>query len=88
MDSAKTDYIPINCHYYDVLELVAIRRLTVEIRYQNEAQVEQITQSRIEDLWAKNGEEFMRLSDQTVIRLDQLISVDGQVMPEAGCAWP
>lgn len=87
-NSPKTDYIPINCHYYDVLELIAMRRRTVEIRYQDQAQQEQVAHSHIEDLWATHGEEFMRLSDQTVIRLDRLISVDGQEKPAAGCRWP
>jgi len=83
-----SDYQPINCHYYDLLELVALRRSLVEVRYRDQRGNEKVQQVCIEDLWAKEGEEFMRMSDEVVIRLDQLISVDGQARPETGCAWP
>lgn len=78
-------YIPIDCNYYDLLEIAAMRRKEVEIRYTESGRdTELVINARIEDLWAKNGEEFMRLSNGLTIRLDQLISLDGQVRPESG----
>lgn len=79
-------YVPIDCNYYDLLEIAAMRRREVEIRYTDQQGSPALVHARIEDLWARNGEEFMRLANGAVLRLDQLISLDGQARPEtAAC---
>jgi transcriptional antiterminator Rof (Rho-off) len=46
----STDYQPINCYYYDLLELAALRRREVEVRFSTTSGAEQLRRARIEDL--------------------------------------
>ena len=65
-----TSYTPIDCNYYDLLEIAAMRRKVVAVEYLiNEEPTPKVIEARIEDLWAKDGEEFMRLSTGLVIRV-------------------
>ncbi|MEL6649326.1 MAG: Rho-binding antiterminator [Bacteroidota bacterium] len=77
MKDAKT-YTPIACSLYDMLEIAAMRRQYVDLEYEDiEADGEvKAVRAFIEDLWAKDGEEFMKLTNGTVIRLDRLTKVD------------
>ncbi|MEM9987527.1 MAG: Rho-binding antiterminator [Bacteroidota bacterium] len=79
-----SSYTPIDCNYYDLLEIAAMRHKVVAVEYlPHEEPTPKVIEARIEDLWARNGEEFMRLSTGQVIRLDQLISMDGHPRPDA-----
>jgi len=73
-------YTPIDCNYYDLLEIAAMRRQKSIIAYQEGEQILEV-EAVIEDLWAKNGEEFVRLSNGLTFRLDRLISLNGKVRP-------
>ena len=74
----NTTYTPIDCAFYDVLELAAMRRQYIDLRYRDMAAEgeEKVARVFVETLWAKNGEEFMKLTNGTIIRLDHIISVD------------
>jgi Rho-binding antiterminator len=76
-------YIPINCNYYDELEAYATLRKNVLIRYRENGTDIQEKTARIVDFQFKEKVEFMLLDDDTAIRLDWLISVDGKVVPLA-----
>ena len=69
-------YIPIDCGFYDRLEIAAMRRKPVQLLIQA-SEGPQRLESRIVDLQARQGEEFMYLENGQVIRLDRLISMDG-----------
>ncbi|MBK9014479.1 MAG: hypothetical protein IPM82_10535 [Saprospiraceae bacterium] len=71
-------YQPISCDFHSELELFALRRRPVEIRYANAIGKETSIESIIHDLFARNGEEFLLLPDGSEIRLDQLVSVGGK----------
>lgn len=74
-------YKNISCDYYDELELFALRKTVCEIVYKKEDEEERQTiKGVIKDLYARNKEEFLLLSDSTEIRLDYLISVNGKVL--------
>lgn len=73
-------YQPINCHFYDELELLAIRRKVCKIIYYNE-QEEQIERTdSIVDFKIIDQAEYMLLKSGEQIRLDRLVSADGKVL--------
>ncbi len=72
-------YQPIDCNFYDILEATSVKRKTVNIEYRNE-NGQQTIATRILDLYTKESVEYAVLENNLTIRLDQLISVDGQVL--------
>ena len=74
----STDYQPISCNFYDLLEAAATRRDRVTIRYRGEkGQVLEI-EAVITDLRASQGEEFIYLDNGIYFRLDRILSIDGE----------
>jgi Rho-binding antiterminator len=75
-DSVR-DYKPIACGLHDRLEALATMREEVPLRYLDAdgAIVEVV--DRIADLYARQGEEFLRTGGGAEIRLDRLCSVAG-----------
>ena len=73
-------YQPISCHFYDELELLAIRQKKCSIVYLDETgnQLEKL--AIIIDFKIIDAAEFMLLKDGEKIRLDRLVSVDGKVL--------
>lgn len=61
-------YLPIDCGLHDHLEAWAVRRVRCHIRIRDAADVE----ARIDDLFARDGAEFARLSSGDVVRLDRI----------------
>jgi Rho-binding antiterminator len=70
-------YQPIDCNFYDILEATAVKKAVAEIEFSTEVG-NQIIQSRILNLFTKNKEEFMVLENDLTIRLDQIVSVNGE----------
>lgn len=73
-------YQPISCDFHSELELFALRQRPVEIRYTTAEGSESTICEAIQDLYTRNGEEFLLLPDGSEIRLDQLVSVGGKVL--------
>lgn len=71
-------YKPISCHFYDELELLAIRQTSCPILYYNETNQQLATTDIIVDFKIINHAEFMLLKSGLQIRLDRIISVDGK----------
>lgn len=79
----KEKYKPIDCNYYDLLLDRATRKVGVELVYFSEG--ERILKScTFKDVYTKKGEEFLLLGTGELIRLDQIISVDGIEPPKNG----
>lgn len=74
----KPEYKPINCSYYDELEAIATLRKIVEVEYYEDNLPVKIEEVGILNLYTKNKEEFVVLSNDLTIRLDRLIQVDGK----------
>ncbi len=72
----KITYTPIDCGFYDVLEVASMRREYLDIQYLDENDVLVAEKVFIETLWAKNGEEFMKLHNGKVVRLDRIKKLD------------
>lgn len=77
-------YQPINCNFYDILEATATLRKTAKIVF-IEAEKEVVLFSKIIDLYAKDGVEYMVLEKEKTIRLDVLVSVDDQFLEGFSC---
>ncbi|WP_020534664.1 hypothetical protein [Lewinella cohaerens] len=75
-----TNYIPINCSYYDELEAIATLKKVVTIVYSDEQGEEVSTVTRIINLYTRSKEEFMVLENGMQFRLDRLVSADGKVV--------
>lgn len=82
MTRPSTPYAPINCEFHDVLETTATRRSTASIRFMDEDGVQQQRNARIIALYANGGSEYAELDTGERIRLDRLVSVDGEVLAD------
>ena len=82
----KHKYQPISCDFHELLLAHATLKQHVEIvyLYQN---IEKRTSGIIIDVYTKKGEEFLLLDNETMIRLDFLISVNGDKLPDLSCTF-
>ncbi|AXH16253.1 hypothetical protein CP985_12525 [Malaciobacter mytili LMG 24559] len=71
----KNKYIPINCHFYDELEALAIKKIKAKILYL-EKNKELEVENFIIDFKNLNKEEFLVLSSGQYIRLDKIIKIN------------
>ncbi len=76
MDVKVKQYHSIRCSYYDQLEAYATKRTHCAVVYRVDEQ-EKTSEGIIVDLFAKDGAEYLKLNNGIVIRLDQLISING-----------
>jgi Rho-binding antiterminator len=74
--SNQHPYIPIHCDFHDELESLATLHQECVILYRDSNQQEITAKGRIEDVFSAQKEEYLRLSDGTIIRLDHLIRVN------------
>lgn len=70
-------YQPIACALYDAFEAAATRARTVRLEVTGEDGARATVDTRIRDLFAKDGVEYARLDDGTTVRLDRLAIVEG-----------
>jgi Rho-binding antiterminator len=73
-----SDYEPIDCGDHDRLESLATLRQIARISYRTEDGGTREVEDLIEDLYARDGVEYLRMADGTELRLDALVSVDGK----------
>ena len=74
-------YEPIACGFHDRLEHWAIRREPVEVVWRA-LETERSATSRIVDVWAQGGADYLKLETGERIRLDRLVSVGGVPLPD------
>jgi Rho-binding antiterminator len=65
-------YIPISCSYHDILESIAVMNEQCDIVFVDEKNQKHSIKARISDIFAKSGEEYLRLENGSLIRLDRL----------------
>lgn len=73
----EREYIPISCSLHDQLLSLATLRRHARIVYRDAGREETI-ESRIDDVFSRSGAEYLRTAEGALIRLDDLISVDGE----------
>lgn len=70
-------YQVINCDFHDVLEVAAMQRQTIVLDYVAADGVQKEIKSQIVDVFAQAGADYLRLIDGELIRLDQIVAIDG-----------
>ena len=70
------NYKPINCSFHDLLLDRASRKVISEIVYTAEEK-RNTYRGKIVDVFSSKGEEFLEGEKEFVIRLDQIVSLDG-----------
>jgi Rho-binding antiterminator len=71
------EYCLVDCGFHDQLEALATLRQTCQISYYTATGEIVEVQDQIVDVYAANKADFLKLKDGTEIRLDRLISVNG-----------
>ncbi|HEY0612233.1 MAG TPA: hypothetical protein VGD35_21315 [Chitinophaga sp.] len=82
MSTQEQPYQPIDCNYYDRLEAWATMRTISQIVFRDEGGEQQEVSARIEDIYALNKVEYMRMDNGLVIRLDSLVAVNNVPLPD------
>jgi len=86
MPEPHEPYSPINCEFHDVLEATATRRSVAQIRFVDEHGRAQARSAKIINLFARDGAEYLELDSGERIRLDRLLTIDGQRLADYGAA--
>ena len=71
-----SQYRPIDCRFYDKLELWAMHKDPVVVFYYDN-EVMQMNTGTIKDIYSRQKVEYLLMEDDTEIRLDEIISVNG-----------
>ena len=71
----ETPYTPINCHLYDQLEIYAMHRDILDISIRLVGGEKRELSTRINDLYVRDGVEYVFLETGEEIRMDHLVSV-------------
>lgn len=69
------EYEPVDCDFTDELEFAVIRQLPVEVKYWNSKDEVHSIRGKIIDIFARDKAEYIKMSNQTLIRLDRISSV-------------
>ncbi len=73
----EKEYKPIACGLYDELELRALRKKTIKLTFQNDKNENETIECVIADLFSKDKTEFLKTIDGNIIRLDDVLEIDG-----------
>ncbi|MBE0550942.1 MAG: hypothetical protein IH619_00995 [Ignavibacterium sp.] len=73
----EKEYKPIACGLYDELELRALRKQVVRLTFQNDKNENELIECIISDLFSKDKIEFLKTNDGKIIRLDDVLELDG-----------
>jgi len=73
-------YIPIDCNFYDRILAACTLKQAVELVYQSDELKTDVV--KIKDVYTKSGEEFLLTTDGMVLRLDQIVKLGEEFMPQ------
>lgn len=79
----KANYQPINCDFYDYLEIAAMRKTPVTIALDATLAGQSHYQGLIQNLVVEDGIEYMILEGEQKVRLDAIQTFNGQPLPSA-----
>jgi Rho-binding antiterminator len=75
-------YIPISCNFYDELEALATLGKSAHIHYLDDDENKVCLEGKIKDFILKEKVEFMVTTNDVLIRLDKLVSVNDLILSE------
>ncbi|GJM35208.1 MAG: hypothetical protein DHS20C18_42090 [Saprospiraceae bacterium] len=76
-------YVPIDCNFYDRIEAAIVLRKVVQLAYWDESGHNVLVETRLKDTLVTAGEEFLILPTGDSIRMDRIISLDGEAIPKS-----
>jgi Rho-binding antiterminator len=76
----ENPYNPIDCNFYDYFLDASTRKLPSEIRYWEAGNEVVLKNAIITDVFTRQGEEFLLTNTALIIRLDQVISLNGRYL--------
>lgn len=76
-------YHPISCAVHDVMLDLATRRQPCVLTIEGDDGASSEVSGIIEDVYSREGAEYLRLSDGPTIRLDRIVRLDGRPVPSA-----
>lgn len=85
IENKNDKYQPIDCSYHDMLLEKATFNKLVDIIYLKNSDIQKVS-SIIRNVYTERGSEFMTLDNKTIIRLDRIISIDGNKLPDSNCS--
>lgn len=68
-------YEPVDCDFTDELEFIAVKKISVEVKYWNSQGSNSLATGLIKDIETANKEEHLIMSGGERIRLDHLIQL-------------
>lgn len=77
-------YVPVSCELYDKFEAAATKKQECEIVYVDN-EVEKSVNTRIVNFKNFEKQEFMVLLDGSVVRLDRVVSFNGDATKTINC---
>lgn len=78
-------YSPIDCGLHDELQLRVMRGREVDVTWLDSSGATRQRTGRVVDVFSRAGAEFLRLDDDSEIRLDRLHEVDGLSFRPTAC---
>jgi hypothetical protein len=76
VSALKERYEPVNCDFTDEIEDLSVRKLPVDVSYWDQTKRLQKACGRITDIFTSpQKEEFLKLDDGTLVRLDKILEV-------------
>lgn len=72
------DYTLVSCDFHDELEALATLQKPCHIEYRDQDGKAIAADDVIVDIYSENKADYLKLKNGTIIRMDQLIKVDGK----------
>ncbi len=76
-----SSYKPISCNYHSVIEHYATKKIFCRLQYYTDINEFITVNTLITDVYTESGEEFIKISDGSFIRLDRIVRIDDEAAP-------
>ncbi len=70
-----SDYTPVSCELYDKLEAIATLHRISQVTYQSETGESVDVETKIVDVYAKDGADYCKFDNGIIVRLDRLQAI-------------
>lgn len=74
-------YHPIDCNFYDRIEAAIVLRKQVRLEYRSPGGEAIAIDVVLQDTRNRGGEEFVVLPGEEEVRMDRILSLDGELLP-------
>ena len=71
LDQSDGMYRPVECNFTDELEYISTHKIEIRLIYKRGFHLSEHT-GKIEDIFTKNKEEFILMTDDLIVRLDHI----------------